>query len=96
MEKHKQQQTLVRVTQDDGTIQSIPFKQVKEHEESIIEDNCVYGLKCVYRNEITLNEVKEYERDAVAQFRSLKKRIREDPTVVLKIEPRTRRYVVDE
>lgn len=80
----------VFVEQSDGQIVQVLYKDIIKQEEFIIEDNIGYGLLHDYTDE----EIDEYEEEAYAQLKELKKQIRENPQVVLALDLPTWRYVV--
>lgn len=86
----------VRVKGEDGVVSQVPYKDIIEYEESIIEDNCCYGLKLVCKNELTEVDVSSYKKEAITRLRKLKKQIADNPTVTLRIEEGTQRYIVDQ
>ena len=69
----------VSVEQSDGQIVQILYKDLKNHEEFIIQDNIEYGLLHSYTDQ----EINDYKKEAYAQLKDLKKQIRENPQVVL-------------
>lgn len=83
----------VSVLNDDGSVNKMLYKDIKEHEELIIEDNIGYGL---LHNEYSVKELKKYEKQAYAELRELKAKIRENPDVILKLDKVTERYIVAE
>ena len=83
----------ISVLNSDGSIDKVPYRDVKKHEEAIIEDNIGYGI---LHGEYSEKEIDDYEREAYAQLRELKARIRRNPDVVLKLDEVTERYVVAE
>lgn len=85
---------LVNIWAEDGTLWQISLKELKEHEELIIEDNMVYGLK--HPGSYTLAEVEAYERNARRELRKLLAAISQNPDVVLKLDQMTERYVICE
>lgn len=85
---------LVNIRAEDGTLCQISLKELKEHEELIIEDNIFYGLK--YLGSYTLAEVTEYEKNARRELRKLLAAISKNPDVVLKLDQMTERYVICE
>lgn len=80
----------VSVEQSDGQIVQILYKDLKNHEEFIIQDNIEYDLLHNYTDQ----EINDYKKEAYAQLKDLKKQIRENPQVVLVLERSTERYVV--
>lgn len=83
----------VSVLNDDGNISKTLYKEIKEHEEFIIEDNIGYGL---LHNEYSVKEIKDYKKQAYAELRELKAKIRENPDIILKLDKTTERYIVAE
>lgn len=80
----------VSVEQSDGQIVQILYKDLKKHEEFIIQDNIEYGLLHNYTDQ----EINDYKKEAYAQLKVLKKQIRDNPKVILVLERSTERYVV--
>ena len=56
----------------------IRYKDLKDHEEAIIEDNIYYGHTHGYSNK----EIDDYITGARAELRELKKHIRENPDII--------------
>ena len=81
----------VSVKQDDGSIIKMTYKNIKEHEEIIIDDNIAYGVL----NGYTDKDIKEYRDMAYTELKNLKKQIRENPNVILVLDTVTERYVVE-
>lgn len=81
----------VNVCDDNGIIIKIPYKDVKEHEESIIRDNISYGFM---HFEYSEEEIHEYAKRAHEELKELKRQIRENPDIILKMDKTTERYVV--
>lgn len=80
----------VKVRQEDKILE-IPYKKIIKHEELIIEDNIFYGYKTGRSEE----EITKYQKEAYQELKDLKKLIRENPNVVLKLHKTTERYVED-
>lgn len=91
---NKQQDQLpkaVYILNDDGTVSTIPYKELKQHEEYIIEDNVEYGL---LHAEYSEQEILDYEKSAKSEWKALKNALRKDPNIRLKLDPTTERYVI--
>ena len=80
----------VKVRQENGTLE-IPYKKIIKHEELIIEDNIFYGYK-IGRSE---EEITKYQKEAYQELKELKKLIRENPNIILKLHEITERYIED-
>jgi len=80
----------VFVRNQDGNVTQLPYKKIKEHEESIIEDNINYGL---IHAEYSEQDILDYKKQAYSEFSALKRAIRENPEIVLKLDTTTERYV---
>ena len=81
----------VSVMNENGDIIKVLYKDIKEHEEDIIEQNLMYGI---IHAEYSDKEISDYEKQAYKELRELKRQIRENPNVVLKLDEITERYVV--
>lgn len=84
----KKKNMLVKVLSN-GKIEMIAFKDIVAHEEAIIEDNMFFGVK----NNYSMKEISKYQKEAKLELRALRRTIRENPDIVLKIDPVTERYV---
>lgn len=82
----------VSVLNDSGTVEKILYKDIKIHEESIIEDNIFYGIR--HSNDYSEQEILEYEEQAYSELKELKREIRENNDIVLKLDKITERYVL--
>lgn len=82
----------VSVLNDSGTVEKVLYKDIKIHEESIIEDNIFYGIK--HSNDYSEQEILEYEEQAYSELKELKRAIREDNDIVLKLDKIKERYVL--
>ena len=80
----------VKVRQENGTLE-ISYKKIIKHEELIIEDNIFYGYKTGRSEE----EITKYQKEAYQELKELKKLIRENPNVILKLHKTTERYIED-
>jgi Tfp pilus assembly pilus retraction ATPase PilT len=80
----------VNVMEKDDSINRIPWKIVKEHEEAIIEDNIAYGLK-IGSSE---RELRQYQAKAKAGLSALRKAVRENADVILVLDRETERFIV--
>ena len=80
----------VKVRQENGTLE-ISSKKIIKHEELIIEDNIFYG----YKTGCSEEEITKYQKRAYQELKELKKLIRENPNVVLKLHETTERYIED-
>lgn len=78
--------------QEDNIVKQIPYKELIKHEELIIADNMFYGVK----NGFSKKEIKDYEKEAHEQLKDLKKRIFENPEIILEKDFSTERYLVKE
>lgn len=78
----------VKVKQENRILE-IPYKKIIKHEELIIEDNIFYG----YKTGCSEEEITKYQKRAYQELKELKKLIRENPNVVLKLHETTERYV---
>lgn len=90
MKNKKKGCVMIHVRNEDGYISKKPYADIIEHEESIIEDNIVYGYKCGYSKK----EIHQYEAEALKELRALKKIIHEKPDIILILDKNTERYVV--
>ena len=79
----------VSVLDSNGVIKQIKYTDVIEHEEYIIDDNIEFGI-C---NNYSKKEVDEYAKPAESELRALKQKIRENPSIVLKFDKTTERFV---
>ena len=80
----------VNVRDPQGNIRIISYRELKEHEISIIEDNIGYGL---LHPEYSDEEIRDYENQARREWNSLKRKLRENPDLVLALDATTERYV---
>ena len=80
----------VKVRQENGTL-AIPYNKIIKHEELIIEDNIFYG----YKTGCSEEEITKYQKEAYQELKELKKLIRENPNIVLKLHETTERYIED-
>ena len=80
----------VKVRQENGTLE-ISYKKIIKHEELIIEDNIFYG----YKTGCSKEEITKYQKRAYQELKELKKLIRKNPNVVLKLHETTERYIED-
>lgn len=90
MQDSGQMPQFVNVRYNNGRIEKIPYKVLKDHEESIIEENIAYGAIHGYSDK----EISEYEREARAEWKELKRQIRENNNVLLCLDETTQRYIV--
>lgn len=81
---------LVSVRSQDGNVIQLPYKKIKEHEESIIEDNIKYGL---IHTEYSEQDILDYKKQAYSEFSALKRAVKENPKIMLKLDTTTERYV---
>lgn len=81
----------VNILNDDNSVSIMKYKDLKNHEESIIEDNIGYGL---LHAEYSEKEIRDYEKNARAEWKALKDILRKDPNVKLRLDITTERYVV--
>lgn len=72
-----------------GKIEIIAFNDIVAHEEAIIEDNMFFGVK----NNYSMKDIRKYQKEAKLELRALRRTVRENPDVVLKVDPVTERYV---
>lgn len=80
----------VRIKRKSGSILlDNQHTDVIEHEEYIIDDNIEFGI-C---NNYSKKEVDEYAKSAESELRALKQKIRENPSIVLKLDKTTERFV---
>ena len=75
-----------------GDVSYVPVGYIVEHDKRIIKDNIAYGFGHDYETK----EIVEYKKEAQAELKELKRKIKENPNVVLKIDGTTERYIVDE
>ena len=80
----------VNVRDEQGNIKVIQYREVKQHEEYIIEDNIAYG--CIH-GEYTDTEIEEYEKQARQEWKDLKNKLRDNPELLLTLDKTTERYV---
>lgn len=79
----------VSVLNNDGSIQKVPYQEIKEHEQYIIHDNVLYGyLHCEY----TEQDITDYKKQAYDELKELKRKIKENNDIVLKMNEITERY----
>ena len=70
----------VNVRDANGCITTMSYCELKEHEEAIIEDNICYGL---IHTEYSDKEISDYEKQAKAEWRELKNKLRNNPELLL-------------
>lgn len=81
----------VNIRDENGNISTITYRELKNHEECIIEDNIAYAL---WHEEYSEKEIKEYEKQARAEWRNLKSKLRENPEILLELDKTTERYII--
>lgn len=81
----------VSVIDENNDIHKVLYKDIKEHEEFIIEDNIGYGLM---HSEYSQKDIETYRNQAYNELKELKQRIRENPDVILKLDTTSERYIV--
>ena len=79
----------VNVRDEQGNIAVIPYRELKQHEEFIIEDNISWG----YMHGDTDAELDEYEKKARQEWKDLKNKLRENPELLLTLDTITERFV---
>lgn len=67
----------ISVADKNGEIKKIPIKEIKEHEEFIIEDNIFHGYK--HPEIFSQKDIDRYEHEARHEFNLLKKAMKEHP-----------------
>ena len=80
----------IKIKNPDGSITTMSYKDLKFHEETIIEDNVFYGLKY---EEYSPKEINDYEKQAKKEWKILKQKLCNNPNLLLKLDKRTERYV---
>lgn len=81
----------VSVINENGDINKVLYKEIKKHEEFITEDNIGYGL---LHAEYSEKKVKDYETQSYKELKKLKRKIRENPNIMSKLDKTTERYIV--
>ena len=80
----------VNIRNVNGNIVTIPYRELKHHEESIIEDNIMYGL---VHNEYSQKDIDDYEKQAKSEWKELRQKLRNNPELLLTLDRTTERYV---
>ena len=80
----------VNVRDEQGDIKAMPYRELKQHEEYIIEDNIAYG--CMHE-EYTDAEIELYEKQARQEWKDLKNKLRDNPELLLTLDKTTERYI---
>ena len=80
----------VKIRQENGILE-MTYKKIIKHEELIIEDNIFYG----YKTGCSEEEITKYQKRAYQELKELKKLIRENPNIILKLHETTERYIED-
>ncbi len=88
--KTEQMPDTVKLRDNKGNITTISYRKLKIHEKSIIEDNIEYALR---HNEFTAEEIDAYEKKAINEWKELKRKLRENPDLLLTIDETTERIV---
>lgn len=91
MEELQKLPDCVYIRFEDGTVQRVAYRKLKQHEEWIIEDNIQYGLR---HPEYSDESVDDYEKEARKEWKDLKNALRKRPDSILVLDERTERYVL--
>ncbi len=81
---------IVKIKNSEGNIIDVPYRELKEHEEAIIEDNIMYGRM---HGEYSQKEILDYAKQASQEWKELKKKLRENPEIILIMDDITERFV---
>lgn len=68
---------MIKCEYPDGTSKMVSYKEIKDHNLSIIEDNVGYGL--LHPGDYSEKEVNDYYRDAMKKQKARMRAIRENP-----------------
>lgn len=77
---------IVNIRDKQGNITTMRYRELKQHEECIIEDNMAYGYM---HNEYSETEIKEYKKQARLEWKDLKKKLRNNPELLLTLDEAT-------
>lgn len=80
----------VNIIDEQGNKKVISYRELKQHEECIIEDNIAYGY---LHEEYTDAEIIEYEKQARQEWKELKNKLRSNPELLLVLDKTTERYM---
>ena len=80
----------VNIRDEHGNVSVMPYRSLKEHEETIIADNIFHGYM---HAEYTEAEIDAYEKEATQEWRDLKDKLRHNPELLLVLDRTTERYV---
>ena len=81
---------VVNIRDEYGNVSTMRYSDLKDHEESIIADNIFHG--CIHA-EYTAAEIDAYEKKAAQEWRDLKRKLWENPELLLVLDETTERYV---
>ena len=63
----------VNIRDKQGNVSIMSYRELKHHEESIIEDNIMFGImNAIYKD----SEIDKYEKQARAEWKDLKNKLR--------------------
>ena len=79
----------VFVLEKPGDVLRMPFRKIKEHEETIIEDNMAFA----FMHGESKKKINEYETQARREWKELKDKLRDNPNMILILDETTERYV---
>lgn len=80
----------VNIRDKQGNVSIMPYRELKHHEESIIEDNVMFGIMhAIYSD----SEIDKYGKQARAEWKDLKNKLRNNPELVLILDETTERYI---
>lgn len=71
-------------------VEKMFFSELIDHERTIIADNILSAFK----SNCSAKEVQDYDLQAERELKVLKKAIKDNPDVVLRLDSKTERYVV--
>ena len=83
----------IKVIDKQGNISTISYSELTEHEEEKILDDISFGYKSLEPNESD-EEILKYEKQARNRLRKLKKKLRNNPELVLTLDETTGSYVI--
>lgn len=71
-------------------VEKMFFSELIDHERTIIADNILSAFK----SNCSAKEVQDYDLQAERELKVLKKAIKDNPDVILRLDSKTERYVV--
>jgi secreted Zn-dependent insulinase-like peptidase len=81
----------VSVMDKNGTLGKMLYKDIIDHEKKVIKENVVFVL---IHGEYSKEEVKTYRKQVYKELEELKRQIKSNPDIVLKLNKLTNRFVV--